>query len=70
MYRIRQEGLVLDRVGVQTQVLEMGLDVVDGLQGRLGSGEVRAQSKGAEVGSHGVVGGKGEEDLAKAESIS
>lgn len=67
--RIREEGLVLDRVGVQTQVLEVCLDVVDSLQGRLGSGEVRVQGKGAQVGRDGVVGGRGEEDLAKAESI-
>lgn len=68
--RVRQEGLVLDSVGFETVVLEVGLDVAGGFQGWFCSGEVRMQSEGAEVGSHRTVGGRGEESLAETESIS
>lgn len=39
-----------------------------GVEGGCGSGEVRVLSEGAQVGSEGVIGGGGDEDLTVAES--
>ena len=57
MRRIRQEGFVLDSVGVEAEVFEVGLDVLYCVQGGFCSSEVRMQGEVAEVGGDGVIGG-------------
>lgn len=57
----------MGRAGVEAQAHEVGPDEVGGVEGGRGSGEVRVQGEGAEVGSDGGVGGVGEENPAESE---
>lgn len=67
VHRIREERRVVCRTGLEAQVHKFGEHVVHGVEGGFGSGEVRVQSEGAQVGREGVVGCGGEEDLTVAE---
>lgn len=66
---IREEGLVVGDVGFEAGCLELGEDVVGGVLGGWGAGDVGAAGEEAEEGGErGVVGGV-EEDLLEEEGV-
>ena len=56
-------------MGLEAQVIELGEDVVDCVEGGCGSGEVRMSCEGMEIFGECVVCGGGEESLTEAEAI-